>query len=170
MISPRKIGVGNGNRTRNRRSHSPVLCQLSYSHRKKTIIATAIADVRSGKKVVSCSGLTISHPQESEERRSLVPLIKARGFGMTPRARYQKLTRTPSRAAKGMPTVVPGPKKSPRPPAGTANCCRREIGCVAEHAAWAQRSVMLPAIAWAAGTMESEASEAALVTKFAPGL
>jgi hypothetical protein len=24
--------VGNGNRTRNRRSHSPVLCQLSYSH------------------------------------------------------------------------------------------------------------------------------------------
>jgi hypothetical protein len=29
-----KIGVGNGNRTRNRRSHSPVLCQLSYSHRR----------------------------------------------------------------------------------------------------------------------------------------
>ena len=28
-----EIGVGNGNRTRNRRSHSPVLCQLSYSHR-----------------------------------------------------------------------------------------------------------------------------------------
>src|ERR1700739_985798 len=132
MISPRKIGVGNGNRTRNRRSHSPVLCQLSYSHRKKTIIATAIADVRSGKKVVSCSGLTISHPQESEERRSLVPLIKARGFGMTPRARYQKLTRTPSCAAKGMPTVVPGPKKSPRPPAGIANCCRRVIGFVGE--------------------------------------
>jgi hypothetical protein len=26
-------GVGDGNRTRNRRSHSPVLCQLSYSHR-----------------------------------------------------------------------------------------------------------------------------------------
>ena len=24
--------MGNGNRTRNRRSHSPVLCQLSYSH------------------------------------------------------------------------------------------------------------------------------------------
>ena len=29
----RKSGVGNGNRTRNRRSHSPVLYQLSYSHR-----------------------------------------------------------------------------------------------------------------------------------------
>ena len=26
--------MGNGNRTRNRRSHSPVLCQLSYSHRQ----------------------------------------------------------------------------------------------------------------------------------------
>jgi hypothetical protein len=25
--------VGDGNRTRNVRSHSPVLCQLSYSHR-----------------------------------------------------------------------------------------------------------------------------------------
>jgi hypothetical protein len=31
--SGRISGVGNGNRTRNRRSHSPVLCQLSYSHR-----------------------------------------------------------------------------------------------------------------------------------------
>jgi hypothetical protein len=28
----KKLGVGNGNRTRNRRSHSPVLYQLSYSH------------------------------------------------------------------------------------------------------------------------------------------
>jgi hypothetical protein len=36
-----KNGVGNGNRTRNRRSHSPVLCQLSYSHRRLFIIATA---------------------------------------------------------------------------------------------------------------------------------
>jgi hypothetical protein len=26
-------GVGDGNRTHNVRSHSPVLCQLSYSHR-----------------------------------------------------------------------------------------------------------------------------------------
>jgi hypothetical protein len=30
----KESGVGNGNRTRNRRSHSPVLCQLSYSHRR----------------------------------------------------------------------------------------------------------------------------------------
>ena len=31
-------GVGDGNRTRNNRSHSPVLCQLSYSHRDSSII------------------------------------------------------------------------------------------------------------------------------------
>ena len=29
-----KAGVGDGNRTRNRRSHSPMLYQLSYSHRR----------------------------------------------------------------------------------------------------------------------------------------
>jgi hypothetical protein len=33
-------GVGDGNRTRNVRSHSPVLCQLSYSHRVLAIITT----------------------------------------------------------------------------------------------------------------------------------
>jgi hypothetical protein len=36
------FGVGNGNRTRNRRSHSPVLCQLSYSHRRAFIIAIEV--------------------------------------------------------------------------------------------------------------------------------
>ena len=34
IVSESRIGVGDGNRTRNRRSHSPMLCQLSYSHRK----------------------------------------------------------------------------------------------------------------------------------------
>src|SRR5215469_16877670 len=38
-------GVGNGNRTRNRWSHSPVLCQLSYSHRRTFIIAIRVGDV-----------------------------------------------------------------------------------------------------------------------------
>jgi hypothetical protein len=33
LVVSLEVGVGNGNRTRNRRSHSPVLCQLSYSHR-----------------------------------------------------------------------------------------------------------------------------------------
>ncbi len=31
-VSAWKPGVGDGNRTHNVRSHSPVLCQLSYSH------------------------------------------------------------------------------------------------------------------------------------------
>ena len=34
MNRKKSSGVGNGNRTRNRRSHSPVLYQLSYSHRQ----------------------------------------------------------------------------------------------------------------------------------------
>src|SRR5467141_3767877 len=34
----------------------------------------------------------------------------------------QNVSFTPSWAAKGIPTVVPGPKKSPRAPAGTSNC------------------------------------------------
>jgi hypothetical protein len=34
------FGVGDGNRTRNVRSHSPVLCQLSYSNRRESIITT----------------------------------------------------------------------------------------------------------------------------------
>jgi hypothetical protein len=38
----RMDGVGDGNRTHNVRSHSPVLCQLSYSHRNPTIIATGV--------------------------------------------------------------------------------------------------------------------------------
>src|SRR5438105_10054889 len=36
------VGVGDGNRTHNVRSHSPVLCQLSYSHRILSIIATRL--------------------------------------------------------------------------------------------------------------------------------
>ncbi len=36
------LGVGDGNRTRNVRSHSPVLCQLSYSHRRPSIITTGV--------------------------------------------------------------------------------------------------------------------------------
>ncbi len=34
-------------------------------------------------------------------------------------SRIQNVSRTPTCAAKGMPTVVPGPKKSPSAPAGT---------------------------------------------------
>ncbi len=44
MQSLRMDGVGDGNRTHNVRSHSPVLCQLSYSHRDVLIIAIRVAD------------------------------------------------------------------------------------------------------------------------------
>ena len=39
LIASRMVGVGDGNRTHNVRSHSPVLCRLSYSHRISLIIA-----------------------------------------------------------------------------------------------------------------------------------
>jgi len=42
----------------------------------------------------------------------------------------QKLNRIPNCAANGMPTVVPGPKKSPNAPAGTRNWFKLVIGCV----------------------------------------
>ena len=44
------------------------------------------------------------------------------------RARIQNVNLTPTWAAKGMPTVVPGPKKSPRAPAGTRSCLKLVIG------------------------------------------
>src|SRR5581483_8288098 len=41
-----RIGVGDGNRTHNVRSHSPVLCQLSYSHQVPVIISGKFLDRR----------------------------------------------------------------------------------------------------------------------------
>ena len=40
----------------------------------------------------------------------------------------QNVARTPNCVAKGIPTVVPGPKKSPRAPAGLRSCLRLVIG------------------------------------------
>src|ERR1700675_2261535 len=51
----------------------------------------------------------------------------------------QKVSLTPSWAAKGMPTVVPGPKKSPRAPAGTSNCLPPVTGT--EHVGSGQSAV-----------------------------
>src|SRR5260370_12159051 len=51
----------------------------------------------------------------------------------------QNVSFAPTWAAKGMPTVVPGPKKSPRAPAGTSNCLPLVTGT--EHAGVAQRAV-----------------------------
>src|SRR5206468_6546151 len=39
-----------------------------------------------------------------------------------PKDAAQNVSFAPTSAANGMPTVVPGPKKSPRAPAGTSNC------------------------------------------------
>ena len=55
----------------------------------------------------------------------------------------QKLNRTPICAANGIPTVVPGPKKSPSAPAGTRNWFRLVIGRVCVHDAFRQNAVAL---------------------------
>ena len=46
---------------------------------------------------------------------------RATRVALSPTLPVQKLSRTPNCAANGMPTVVPGPKKSPSAPAGTRN-------------------------------------------------
>ena len=62
----KKFGVGNGNRTRNRRSHSPVLYQLSYSHH--------YADYTTEKKLLAVSFQLVAQDQPrcalSEQRIS----------------------------------------------------------------------------------------------------
>jgi hypothetical protein len=59
-------GVGDGNRTRNNRSHSPVLCQLSYSHRILLIIAQASAPDR-GRQTADLGLQTSDFWQESAD-------------------------------------------------------------------------------------------------------
>lgn len=55
----------------------------------------------------------------------------------------QKLKRRPNWPAKGTPTVVPGPKKSPKAPAGTRNWFRLVMGWVRVQAALRQNAVAL---------------------------
>jgi hypothetical protein len=64
----------------------------------------------------------------------------------------QNVTRAPTWAANGIPTVVPGPKKSPKAPPATCSWFGLLIGSVDEQAAFVQMSVTLPACASAAGT------------------
>src|SRR6266849_2880705 len=62
----------------------------------------------------------------------------------TPRGKaVQNVSLTPSWAAKGMPTVVPGPKKSPRAPAGTRSWLALMTGVVWVQAGFKQKAVAL---------------------------
>src|SRR5580658_5616376 len=88
-----------------------------------------------------------------------------------PVERFQNVTLTPICAANGMPTVVPGPKKSPNPPSGISSCFRLVTGAVWEQDALVQTLVTLVmpcalGAIWDAGT----GSCATLTAKFAPGL
>src|SRR5258708_2178389 len=53
----------------------------------------------------------------------------------------QKASLMPNCAAKGMPTVVPGPKKSPNAPAGARSWLRLVIGFVNVQSAFRQKAV-----------------------------
>jgi hypothetical protein len=64
----------------------------------------------------------------------------------------QNVTRAPICAANGIPTVVPGPKKSPSAPPATRNWFGLLIGSVDEHDESVQMSVTLPVCASALGT------------------
>src|SRR6202023_1969896 len=53
----------------------------------------------------------------------------------------QKVNFSPNCAANGIPTVVPGPKKSPSAPPGTFNCLALVMGFVCEQSAFKQNAV-----------------------------
>jgi hypothetical protein len=65
--------------------------------------------------------LRMGRERSSEVRRDITRLR----FG---RRLFQNASRIPICAAKGMPTVVPGPKKSPKAPAGNSSCFRLVTG------------------------------------------
>ena len=69
----------------------------------------------------------------------------------------QNVNLTPTCAAKGMPTVVPGPKKSPNTPAATLNWLRLVIGT--PHAGVGQRAVAFARCSWMYGDPRNWSSE-----------
>src|SRR5208282_1541642 len=80
--------------------------------------------------------------------------------------------RTPSWAANGIPTVVPGPKKSPKAPSGISSCFKLVIGTVWEQSATVQTLVTLVIPVTGSGCIWSEGTGncATLTAKLAPGL
>src|SRR6266487_4591602 len=75
----------------------------------------------------------------------------------------QKMSLRPSWAAKGMPTVVPRPKKSPRAPAGARNRLRLVMGRVCVQAGSRQKAVAFERLLTGVGRAEMSA------TKLLPG-
>src|SRR5439155_19069415 len=66
----------------------------------------------------------------------------------------QNVSLTPNCAAKGMPTVVPGPKKSPRAPPGTRSWFRLVMGFVCVQAGSRQKAVALAGLFTGVGNAE----------------
>src|SRR5271169_4493854 len=86
------------------------------------------------------------------------------------RVRLQNVTRTPNCAANGMPTVVPGPKKSPSPPAGNSNCfCGLVMATGDGQAANEDAATEQTMVAFAKSLTGLGRTEIS-VSKFAPGL
>src|SRR5579864_5961371 len=100
-VATRKIGVGNGNRTRNRRSHSPVLCQLSYSHHRSFIIAEKQAsDVGPWTSAEACA--LVRHSAAHVELADAIILTETLPGRIRPRA-----TRTWGAVIGGLRSLVP---------------------------------------------------------------
>src|SRR6266436_9949505 len=77
-------------------------------------------------------------------KRASKQLLQARQAGLQERKNVgQKMSFRPSWAAKGMPTVVPGPKKSPRAPAGTRSRLALVMGVAWVQAGLRQKAVAL---------------------------
>src|SRR6266478_10124642 len=79
---------------------------------------------------------------ESREAADRIAIRLLRGFSAALQFFFrQKLSRIPNCAANGIPTVVPGPKKSPKAPAGTLNWFKLVIGRVWVQPAFKQNAV-----------------------------
>src|SRR5712692_7563206 len=96
----------------------------------------------------SPKGLKIFLCQTATGRNSL------RRRRMQERLGNQKLIRTPSCAENGVPTVVPGPKKSPRAPAGTFKSPRLRIDRVTVQVAFRQMCIALASSPGGTGSAE----------------
>src|SRR5208283_3464484 len=84
-------------------------------------------------------------PSRCSSQRGFVSMMSAPGSRLQApgKSTDQNVNLMPTCAAKGMPTVVPGPKKSPSAPAGKRNWLREVIGWVCVQEAFKQKAVAL---------------------------